>query len=133
MNITTFFVYGTLKQGHRNSNCWPKSPLSIATATIEGELYDLGDYPALIEGGSLVQGELWEFASKDIPVTVAALDRVEWFQQDDHDLYIRRVASAFRTDGQVVCCYCYYFANKSDLVGVSKIRRNADGLLIWTE
>ena len=53
------FVYGTLKQrggmDRLMVGCTP-----IRSASVEGSLYDLGDYPALVlDRGGIVMGEVW--------------------------------------------------------------------------
>jgi gamma-glutamylcyclotransferase (GGCT)/AIG2-like uncharacterized protein YtfP len=77
------FVYGTLLRGLRNHHL-------LAGATFAGParterrytLYDMGGYPALVEGGATsVTGEIWEVDE----ATLAALDRLEqhptWYER----------------------------------------------------
>lgn len=131
MRISAFFVYGTLKRGHEREGCWPRTPLDISVATVNADIYDLGDYPALTAGQSVVQGELWKFAENDVDVTIAVLDRVEWFQQDDCDLYVRRITQAKQISGEVDQCFCYFYANVHELKEMSKIQPNVNGVCEW--
>ena len=67
------FVYGTLKQRggmeRLMAGCTP-----IQSATVEGSLYDLGDYPALVlDGGGTVTGEVWRCPAE----TLERLDSYE--------------------------------------------------------
>ena len=53
------FVYGTLRSGGGSSSMLGGSQL-VGSATVEGTLYDLGEYPALmLYGGTPVEGEIW--------------------------------------------------------------------------
>jgi gamma-glutamylcyclotransferase (GGCT)/AIG2-like uncharacterized protein YtfP len=54
------FVYGTLRSGGAAAGILAGSRL-VGTATIEGTLYDLGEFPALmLYGGTPVEGEVWQ-------------------------------------------------------------------------
>lgn len=90
--ITSFFVYGTLKQGQLREGCWPHVPLSIQTAFVRGALFDLGPYPAMTSGDDWVAGELWTFAARQIATTLRTLDGIEGYQPGrTRNLYIRMV------------------------------------------
>jgi gamma-glutamylcyclotransferase (GGCT)/AIG2-like uncharacterized protein YtfP len=61
------FVYGTLRQGEqRDINLLTPAPRRIGQASVEGVLYDLGDYPGLVlgrdqhPGQKKVSGEVYE-------------------------------------------------------------------------
>jgi len=69
------FVYGTLLRGEANHGLLARARF-VATGRTEAafDLVDLGDYPALVEGGgTIVTGELYEVDA----ATLAALDRLE--------------------------------------------------------
>jgi gamma-glutamylcyclotransferase (GGCT)/AIG2-like uncharacterized protein YtfP len=76
-------------------------------ATVEGDLYEAGEYPALLlrdEGGRPIEGVLVEFG--DPAAAFAALDAYEGV---DTGLYVRRHCSARLADGskRVVWVYEY--------------------------
>lgn len=83
------FVYGTLKTGQCRERCWPHDPIEIVSAMVYGELYDLGDYPAMLPGADRVSGELWIFQPEHLAATLAVLDEIEDFRQRPDDLYRR--------------------------------------------
>lgn len=94
------FVYGTLRQGQCREHCWPRSPQQVATAFAQGELYDLGPYPALLTGDDLVRGECWTVRAADLAETLQVLDVIEGFAQPgEADLYRRQVVDVFICDG----------------------------------
>src|SRR5262245_58510105 len=107
--IQHVFVYGTLKRGEVREKCWPRQPLSLEPATVRGCLYDLGPYPALVEGDDTVAGELWEFSQLDIPPTLAALDEVEGYRGLEDDEY-RRVITLCQTSAGPVTAWTYLYS-----------------------
>jgi gamma-glutamylcyclotransferase (GGCT)/AIG2-like uncharacterized protein YtfP len=56
--LSGVFVYGTLQRGGVRERCWPRKPIYVEVARVRGALYDLGPYPALVEGSDFVAGEL---------------------------------------------------------------------------
>ena len=89
------FVYGTLKQGGGMDRlmvgCTP-----IRSASVEGSLYDLGEYPALVlDRGGIVIGELWRCPAE-------TLDRLDSYEGVPTGLF-RRV----RTMAGDVECWTY--------------------------
>ncbi|MFY7968834.1 MAG: gamma-glutamylcyclotransferase family protein [Pirellulaceae bacterium] len=72
-----FFVYGTLQRGHLRQSAWPLPPDRIEPAMVRAVLYDLGPFPALLEGDDWVAGELWHYQPNHLPRVAQALDRVE--------------------------------------------------------
>lgn len=126
-----FFVYGTLKRGELRESAWPHAPLAIAEATVRGQLYDLGPYPALAEGTELVLGEFWSFRPEDMQATLATLDRIEGFDQTPHDLYQRRVVSCELPDQSTVLAWTYFYARLERLATASRIEPDAAGLCRW--
>ena len=92
MNISNFFVYGTLKHDQLRGSMWPKRPLSIQPAIATGQLWDLGSYPALCVGNDLVLGELWTFDPEDVLPTLEILDGIEGYDSaTDQGQYLRKV------------------------------------------
>jgi gamma-glutamylcyclotransferase (GGCT)/AIG2-like uncharacterized protein YtfP len=128
--IHSVFVYGTLQQGECRERCWPRPPRKIEPATVRGVLYDLGPYPALIDGDDLVAGELWHLAPEDVSITLAELDRVEAFTTAPDDLY-RRVVVTCQTNTSTVQAWTYQYARTADLKPAQRILPSTAGLCRW--
>ena len=47
---------------------WPRPAVKIERTTSQGRLYDLGAYPAMVEGADTIDGELWHVAAEDVDV-----------------------------------------------------------------
>ncbi len=131
-SIHAVFVYGTLKRGELRGRCWPCKPLAIDWAIVEGELRDLGEYPGLIDGGDSILGELWIFDPEHIAPTLAALDEIECYGQDDVDLYIRRITTCRTLAGERVDAHSYWYANRDDLQRSPVVLADAEGFCHWT-
>ncbi|WP_428774954.1 gamma-glutamylcyclotransferase family protein [Vibrio sp.] len=68
------FVYGTLRQGESNHHYMQSAQLlGLHETQPEYALYDLGPYPAVIEGHHAIQGEVYLVDSE----TLAELDKLE--------------------------------------------------------
>jgi gamma-glutamylcyclotransferase (GGCT)/AIG2-like uncharacterized protein YtfP len=84
MNQHLVFVYGTLRRGGTRamSTIFPEATF-IAQATVQGRLYDFGDYPGLLldDSNSLVVGEVYE-------VDDELLKRLDEFEAGSH--YLRK-------------------------------------------
>ena len=86
-----FFVYGTLQRGRLRQSAWPLPPDRIDPALVQASLYDLGPYPALLEGDDWVAGELWYYQQAHMPQVAQALDLVEgWDPQGRSEIGYRR-------------------------------------------
>lgn len=99
-----FFVYGTLRIGGRNDirRYGPGSRLA-GPAKVRGRLYDLGNYPGLVLGGSdWVTGELHWVSTAIEP----ALDELEEVWPQRHGLYRRTRALVMA--GQDSCSALVY-------------------------
>ncbi len=129
----SIFVYGTLQRGEQRAHCWPRSPLCIDWATVRGELHDLGEYPALVAGEDLILGELWRFAEPDLETTLAVLDHIEWFGQDDQDLYVRQLLPCRILSGDQRQVYTYRFAQPSEIALSPIVMPDPDGFRRWTK
>jgi gamma-glutamylcyclotransferase (GGCT)/AIG2-like uncharacterized protein YtfP len=121
---TAIFVYGTLQRGQCRERCWPRAPLRIEEATVQGAIYDLGPYPALAPGDDCVVGELWHLAEADMPVTLRELDRVEAFYGRADDLY-QRVTIRCQTPAGALVAWTYRYARTSDLKPAQRIAPEA--------
>lgn len=125
------FVYGTLQRGQCREPCWPRMPLRVEPATVRGALYDLGPYPALADGDDTIAGELWHLGEGDLPVTLAALDRVEGFAGQANDLY-HRVTITCQTAGRPVEAWTYRYARPGHLKPSQRILPNpVTGQIRW--
>lgn len=127
---TAIFVYGTLKRSQEREGCWPRRPIAVEPATVRAALYDLGPYPALVEGDDIVAGELWQFAPDDMPPTIAALDQVEEFAGEPDDLYRRVIVECRKADG-TGSAWTYLLARRSLLQSARRIAPNASGVCVW--
>jgi gamma-glutamylcyclotransferase (GGCT)/AIG2-like uncharacterized protein YtfP len=130
--IESIFVYGTLQRGEVRERCWPRKPVRIEWATIRGQLRDLGDYPALVVGEDLILGELWHIAEADMTATLKALDEVEWFGQDECDLYIREIVTCRTLSGEERPAYTYRYAQLAKIAQSPIVLPGQDGFCHWT-
>jgi gamma-glutamylcyclotransferase (GGCT)/AIG2-like uncharacterized protein YtfP len=93
------FVYGTLKRGQLRGAMWPRAAVSICSAVVRGELWDLGSYPGLTIGTDWCLGELWSIAIDDLSVTLSVLDEIEGYcEEADSGLYLRRSIPVWYAD-----------------------------------
>lgn len=129
------FVYGTLKRGQQRANLWPHAPLDVQVATLRARLFDLGPYPAIVEGNDLVEGELWFFQEGHFVPTLQRLDWIEGYAQPGgRDLYVRRVVECSGTNGQSVSAFAYFYANVDALPGDSRrVAASEDGRCRWVK
>ena len=130
--VTAIFVYGTLQRGEVRERCWPHAPMKIEWGTIRGLLRDLGEYPALVAGEDLVLGELWHLADGDMTSTLAALDEIECYGQDDVDLYVREIVTCQTLAGDERRAFTYRYANPADIAMVQVVVPGSDGFCHWT-
>ena len=94
-SIELLFVYGTLLAGLRNHH-YLKNAQLLGHASVQGALFDLGDYPGLIFTGHLanpvetVWGELYKIETSNW----TQLDALEAFdpQAMDSSMYLRQYA-----------------------------------------
>ena len=130
-SISSIFVYGTLKRGECRAKCWPHSPTEVVPASTFGTLFDLGRYPALLEGDDRVLGELWSFAADDIPDTLRVLDKIECYGQQEVDLYVRRVITCSTSSDKLVNAYCYFLADETAVTSSQRIAPSPTGFCEW--
>jgi gamma-glutamylcyclotransferase (GGCT)/AIG2-like uncharacterized protein YtfP len=126
------FVYGTLKRGEVRERMWPRGAVSIEEATARGRLYDLGTYPALVDGDDVIRGELWHVSAEDFQMTLDVLDAIECYGNDEVDLYVRRIIECRTLGGEPRRAYTYFFANPNELDGVPVVSPDADGFCRWS-
>ncbi len=123
-----FFVYGTLKRGECRQNVWPRPPSFIEDAVVVGDLYDAGNYPALLPGTDKVLGEMWSFPSADFDVIVKVLDDIEEYRVDDpYNLYNREVLECETLSGRRTVAYTYVYARLQDLPTFTRLNAKDTG------
>ena len=130
-SITALFVYGTLQRGQCREQFWPHPPTRVESATVRGQLRDLGPYPALIEGDALVGGEVWRLAPEHVPRTLAVLDEVEDVAVGEAGLYARRIVECRTGDGQTVRAYAYYYSRPQEIAHHPRVPPGGDGVCRW--
>lgn len=105
------FVYGTLMKGESNHQYLEKSRC-LGKATVEGyDMYDVGWYPAIIPGDSLIVGELYSVSLEDVP----SIDRLE----GEGSLYAKRCETVTLSDGSRTVASVYVFLG--DVSGLKRI------------
>lgn len=105
------FVYGTLR-----SDIGSKNKLGVqigeemrrecdflGSATVQGEMFDVGDFPALVQGqeSQTIQGELYKIRNRQILVNL------DWFEGEG-SLY-RRVVVSVMFENKEYKAYTYFF------------------------
>lgn len=102
------FVYGTLMSGLQREEALFDCHF-LGPGYIDGNLYDLGNYPGLKDSHSKVFGELYEI---NLP-TLEYLDQIEGYfaDQPEKSLYIRRAKSVTRETSNESCIAETYFYN----------------------
>jgi len=126
------FVYGTLKRGEVREKNWPHRPVKVREATLTAALYDLGPYPAIGKGDDVVAGELWFVREEHMDATLAALDQIECYGQDDVDLYVRKIVECRDAGGDTHRAHTYFYANEAALPASRRVKPDAAGRCRWT-
>ena len=130
-DLCSVFVYGTLQTGEERAGCWPHAPLAIVPAEIDAEMYDLGDYPAILPGRDRVAGEIWQIDPADMPRTLTVLDEIEGYGQGEADLYLRDVVNCRTATGEMRAAYTYWLADSAFARRHARVRPDRDGLCRW--
>jgi gamma-glutamylcyclotransferase (GGCT)/AIG2-like uncharacterized protein YtfP len=99
-------------------------------AVVQGALYDLGPYPALVVGSDRVAGELWRFAADHMAATLTALDEVEGYVGGEGDLYRRAVTLCETAEG-MSRAWTYFYANLEQLRQTRRMKQDRSGLCRW--
>ena len=95
------FVYGTLMSGEGNHGYLDGSTC-LGKAFIEGyDMYNVGWYPAIVPGDSLVIGELYQVPIEDIP----SIDALE----GEGSLYAKRCETVTYADGKTTFALVYVY------------------------
>lgn len=105
------FVYGTLKRGEINHVLLAPYVRSVETATIRGALYDVGEFPALVEGTGRVLGQIVRVDEAGLAHLLPVLDSLEGYRPGDeaHSMYLRRVADVTTASGAIEPAVVYFY------------------------
>jgi len=111
-NPLPFFVYGTLRPGEINyRHLLAGRTVSEIPARITGRLYQVReeDYPYVLEGDGLVQGEVIEIQPDLYNATLRTIDGLEdyWPEDEAASLYLRRPIETFLENGQNLTAWVY--------------------------
>ncbi len=89
---------------------WPHLSLSIQQASVAGNLYDLGPYPAMVHGSGLVLGELHEIEEAEWESTLKVLDAFEEYNpaMPDASLYTRELVEV-QLENSIVQAWHIFF------------------------
>lgn len=120
--MTKLFVYGTLMNKHRDKidDVKQSEMRFLGKGKIEGELFDLGEFPGAIEKkGNYVYGEVYEL--KDSIDTLRKFDKYEEFDPNNpaRSLFIRKRANVKMSNGQTICASAYFYNGNTQ--GLRKI------------
>ena len=99
------FVYGTLLRGERNDRLLSGCEMTGHGQTDpEFDLYDLGAFPAAVDGGrTAISGEVYEAS----PATLTRLDQLEGVSPSGDGLYDRRIVRVWIPHKGAVCAWMY--------------------------
>jgi gamma-glutamylcyclotransferase (GGCT)/AIG2-like uncharacterized protein YtfP len=109
--VRYLFVYGTLMTGMGASGMLRGIARPAGSATMQGRLYDLGEYPAAIastQPSDTVCGELYELLS------AAALREIDRYEccgpSAPHPLFTRETVAVRTAAGETVAAWAYFYA-----------------------
>ena len=98
----SIFVYGTLMRGFPNEIVISSFPHEVFPVKIKDvELYDVGNFPAMVKGKHSYEGELVVFDSSLDPKKIYAnMDRLEGYNKYDplNSLYVRKPVTVYVGD-----------------------------------
>lgn len=95
------FVYGTLMNGEDN-HYYLQNSICLGNAKIYGyDMYDVGWYPAIIPGGNVILGELYQVPVEDMSV-------IDTLEGEGH-LYIKRYEKVMDSKGKNTFAFVYVY------------------------
>lgn len=103
------FVYGTLMSGMAASHLLSDIARPVGRGRVQGRLYDLGEYPALVPGGpgDTVWGEIYRILR---PANIRQIDRYEGFDPSrPAPLYRREATWVTLEDGASLQAWAYVY------------------------
>ncbi|MCF6093111.1 gamma-glutamylcyclotransferase [Microaerobacter geothermalis] len=103
------FVYGTLLKGEYYHHIIKDQVKSVVPATIRGWMFDLGPYPAIVEGSGYIHGQIIELHDPD--KAFQSMDLLEGYHDAHSPLneYERVYTEAWTNDHQVMKCQVYRY------------------------
>ena len=107
------FVYGTLKQANEPNFEFILNKLEyIGDGKIHGKMYDLGEYPGVIENNEkFVYGEIYRIQDQEMLFAIDDYEEVNR-REPQKGLYVRKLVKAIFEDGKEIEVYAYFY-NKS--------------------
>ena len=106
--------------GHGRGGILSDRAVFVDEATIAGELFDVGYFPALRPGAGRVRGEVWEIPDSSVDATIELLDGIESYREGDpFSMYLRRPATATLASGEETLVETYEW-NRST-IGMERI------------
>lgn len=104
-----FFVYGTLKEEGYFATEFDEFRMGSEKAVVHNTaLYDLGNFPCLVPGDSIVSGEVHEYSYPD--TVLDRMDLIEGYREnDDSSLYIRKRMEVVTESGKRLIAFVYLF------------------------
>lgn len=114
------FVYGTLKTGECRETVFKdylKKGFEVIPASIKGDLYNLGPFPAILHGDNTIHGEIIiPIDSNEMENIIRVLDRIEGYYGEGHNnLYNREVVLADMSEKTQIEAITYFFADEEQL------------------
>ncbi|MDQ6814212.1 MAG: gamma-glutamylcyclotransferase [Bacteroidota bacterium] len=124
-SITKLFVYGTLRSGfhHPAFQYIEKHFQIVGAATVQGKLYNMGDFPAAVPTSNkvFIKGELYELKEAgEFEWAIEKLDDYEGINpaEGETKLYSRKLTEV-NYDGGVTLGWIYWY--NQELTGQSLI------------
>lgn len=111
MNLSpvSLFVYGTLLRGLSRAQVLGGARF-LGPGLVEGQLFDLGQYPGLRPGRGLVVGEVWQVDR----LTLQRIDGIEDFDRRDPSASLyRRIGIQIRAFSGALLEACTYLYNRN--------------------
>ena len=101
------FVYGTLMKGMSRHNIINEQCKFVCKGSVKGDLYDMEDYPGLVQGEGLVHGEVYRMNNPS--QVIQYLDIIEGIDREPP--LFKRVIQQVETDNGLIWAYTYHYGN----------------------
>ena len=105
------FVYGTLRSGFGNyRNFLEGYTTKEEFGRARGVMYDVGAFPAIVEGKGTIMGEIMYIAPEVYNHVLTALDNLEGYIPDSgYSMYIRKLINVLNADNNMIKCWAYFW------------------------